>query len=119
MTFIEQACHRRATELWRSRPNLDDWYADLISRFLKYYDVSSSHPTSSASIVVFRGIAAAGAEAYRRQFPVITQWRNSLASEPQLPIRKLSEFLTKAADEIRLHQDILANLFRLGPERAR
>lgn len=59
-------------------------------------------------------MAAAGADAYRKKAPALSELRRSLASEPQLVVRKLSEFYAKAEDELRLHREIVA---RMLPER--
>ncbi|WP_409560156.1 hypothetical protein [Hyphomicrobium sp. MC8b] len=116
MTFIEQACHRQAVELWRNRPNLHDWRLRIFSQILRYCEISGERPTTSASIVLFRGMAAVGADAYRKNAPALSELRHSLASEPQMLVRKLTEFYAKAEDELRLHREIVA---RMLPERGR
>ncbi|MFA5958107.1 hypothetical protein [Hyphomicrobium sp.] len=113
MTSIEQACHRRATELWRRRADLHDWRSRLFLQVLRYCELSGPRPTSSASIVLFSGIAAAGAEAYRKRAPTLSEWKNVLSLEPQVLNRKVSEIYARAENEIRLHQDIVARLIRI------
>jgi hypothetical protein len=110
MTFIERACHQRATEVWQRRPDIDDWHARVRCHVLQYCEVASVRPTSSASIVLFRIAAAVAAAAYRRKAPTLSEWRNSLTSEPRVVIRKASELYTKIEDEVRLHQDIFGSL---------
>lgn len=101
------------------RPDLNDWRTKFFHQTLHYCEVSSTQPTSLASIVVLGTIAAAGAEAYRRKAPAISEFRSSFTSEPQLLSRKLSGLYAKAEDEMRLHGDIVAGLFRRTSLRAR
>jgi hypothetical protein len=120
MTFIEQACHARATELWQKRPNLNNWRARIFFQILRYCEVSAVRPTSSASIVLFRGVAAASAYVFRRNAPAILAWKTAIASEPKLLDRKMSEIRAKAQEELHLHQIVFARLFRLpSAERVR
>jgi hypothetical protein len=65
------------------------------------------------------GVAAVGADAYRNQAPVISEWKRTLSSEPEFLRRKAAEIYTKTGQEIRLHQDICARLIKWKPERAR
>ncbi|MBS0249957.1 MAG: hypothetical protein JSR78_02705 [Proteobacteria bacterium] len=116
MTSIEQACHERAVQLWRNRPDLNDWRLRFFSQFLRYCEISAERPTTSGAIVLFRGVAAAGADAYRKHAPTLSELRRSVASEPQLVARKLFEFCAKAEDELSLHREIVA---RILPERGR
>lgn len=116
MTSIEQACHARAVQLWRNRPDLNDWRLRIFSQIFRYCEISAERPTTSGSIVLFRGVAAAGADAYRKHAPALSELRRSLASEPKMVVRKLSEFCAKAEDELRLHREIVA---RILPERGR
>ncbi len=48
---------------------------------------------------------------------MLSEWRSSLASEPRLVRRKISEFRDVAGDEIRLHQEIFARFFKRDPAR--
>jgi hypothetical protein len=110
MTFIEQACHARATRLWRMRPNLNGWRVRVFVQLLRYCEISA--PTASATILLSRHVVAFSAKVLRRNSPAISEWKTALASEPELINRKMFELRDKAEDEIRLHQDIFARLFR-------
>lgn len=116
MTFIEQACQRQAVELWHNRPDLNDWRLRILSQILRYCEISGERPTTSAFIVLSRVMAATGADAFRRHSPAFSELRRSLMAEPQMVMRKASEFYGKAGDELRLHGEIVA---RMLPERGR
>jgi hypothetical protein len=118
MTYFEQACHRQAIALWQQRPDFQDWHARIFCKILRYSD-TSSRPTSSASIVLLGGVAAAGADAYRSKAPVLSEWKRSISSEPQILNRMVSDLFTKAQEEIRLHRDIVARLTKWNPQRVR
>ena len=112
MTFIEQACQERATALWNKRPDLNGWRAQFSHKVLQYCENSSARPTASTLVVLFEGVAAVGAEAYRRKAPAISKLRRTIATEPQILNRKLSTLYSKAEDEVRLHQEVVARLLR-------
>jgi hypothetical protein len=112
MTLIEQACHQGATQLWVSRPDIADAGGRMFLHLSRVWEASSVQPTSSASAVLLRGMAAVGAEVYRAQAPTLSAWKNTIADEPELLRRKASEFLAGAGDELRLHREILGRLVR-------
>lgn len=114
MTFIEQTCHQGAVALWRHRPNYKDLHARIFVRFVEYSEVSGYRPTSSAYVLACRGLAAAGANAYRQKAPAISKWTSAVSAEPQLLQRKLSQLRAQAQDEIRLNQDIVARMVKVG-----
>lgn len=116
MTFIEQSLSRQVTGFWLRLPDLYDWRARVFFQILQYSE-SSPRPTSSASVLVLHGVAAAGAEAYRNKVPALLEWRRNLSSDPEFLRRKAAKLYAKAGQEIRLHQDICARLVRRRPER--
>jgi hypothetical protein len=111
MTFIEQSLSRQVTGLRLRLPDLYDWRARVFFQIVQYSE-ASPQPTSSASALVWHGVAAAGAEAYRNKAPALSAWKKSLSSDPQFLRRKAIEFCTKAGREIRLHQDICSRLVK-------
>jgi hypothetical protein len=114
MTFIEQKCQQGVIALWRNRPNYAEARVRLFVRFLEYAEASGYRPTSSAYIVACRGLAAAGAKAYRQKAPAISQWTSTVVAEPKLVVQKLSQIRTNAQDEIRLQRDIVARMVKSG-----
>ncbi len=111
MTFIEQSLSRQVTSLRLKLTDLYDWRARVFFQILQYSEASPL-PTSSASVLVLHGVAAAGAEAYRNKAPGISEWKRNLSSDPEFLRKKATEFYTKAGQEIRLHQDICSRLVR-------
>jgi hypothetical protein len=119
MAFIEQSFGAHAKSLRSSLPVIRQWGTRTTLKLLHLPSspILEPRPTSSGSVLFLRGLSAAGAVLYRNWGPEFVEFKTRLLAEPELIGRRAVELRSKAEQEIRLHQDILARLVKRTAQR--
>jgi len=114
MALIEQFCQRHIRSLQSHLPNFNEWQHRAESQMLQYIGGTEglSQPTSSATTLLFKAIAASGASAYRNYEPALRDWKSNVSLDPANLRRHARDLYGKAGQEARLHQEIFARVIR-------